>query len=93
MLVVGLAAGLLLRPLLTPTGGRTTAEGGEPDPGAAGPVAPAATVTLTGPLAAAEATQRAAQGQALMAQVVANTRHFKGDPAAPVTLIEFSDFQ
>jgi hypothetical protein len=31
--------------------------------------------------------------QELMAFVIENTRHFKGDPNAPVTLIEFGDFQ
>ncbi|GAB4577368.1 MAG: hypothetical protein Fur0022_00990 [Anaerolineales bacterium] len=36
---------------------------------------------------------QAAQQQALMEAVLARVRHFKGDPAAPVTLIEFSDFQ
>ena len=35
----------------------------------------------------------AAQQAALMQEVVAQTRHFKGDPNAPVTIIEFSDFQ
>lgn len=29
----------------------------------------------------------------VMDAVVAQTRHFKGDPEAPVTVIEFSDFQ
>ena len=28
-----------------------------------------------------------------MAFIIANTRHFKGDPNAPVTIVEFGDFQ
>jgi protein-disulfide isomerase len=55
-----------------------------PEPLAATPVASAGTS------AAADASPDAA---ALMDAVVAHTRHFKGDPDAPVTIIEFSDFQ
>jgi protein-disulfide isomerase len=29
----------------------------------------------------------------IMAWIVANTRHFRGDPNAPVKIVEFSDFQ
>jgi protein-disulfide isomerase len=29
----------------------------------------------------------------LMDAVVAQTRHFKGDPNAPVTIVEFGDFK
>jgi hypothetical protein len=34
----------------------------------------------------------AAKQQEFMAVVVGNTRHFRGEPDAPVTIIEFSDF-
>jgi protein-disulfide isomerase len=34
-----------------------------------------------------------AEQQAMMEQFIADTRHFKGDPDAPVTIIEFSDFR
>lgn len=40
-----------------------------------------------------EAAGSSANQAALMEAVVAQTRHFKGDPNAPVTIIEFSDFQ
>lgn len=38
------------------------------------------------------ATQAAANAE-LMKYLAQNTRHFKGDPNAPVTIIEFSDYQ
>jgi len=37
--------------------------------------------------------ERAAQQQELMNALVERTRHFRGDADAPVTIIEFSDFQ
>ena len=35
----------------------------------------------------------AAKQRELMGTLIENTRHFLGDPNAPVTIIEFSDFQ
>jgi len=40
-----------------------------------------------------DAAARRAAAQRLMEMLIAQTRHFKGDPNAPVTMIEFSDFQ
>lgn len=54
---------------------------------------PTATATLPPPTATSEPPSQATQRAGLMSYVVANTRHFKGNPAAPVTLIEFGDFQ
>lgn len=56
-----------------------------------GPEAQAAKATQEGQVALA-ATQAAANAE-LMVYLTQNTRHFKGDPNAAVTIIEFSDFQ
>lgn len=40
-----------------------------------------------------QSAEQAAARESLMASVVADTRHFRGDPNAPVTIIEFADFQ
>lgn len=83
MLVIGLAGGYFGRPLLERN---TTAV--EPVV-----VAPANNPTLqptTDPVAAATAEAR---GRQLLATVIGQTRHFLGDENAPVTIIEFSDFQ
>jgi hypothetical protein len=74
MLVVGMLAGYLGRPLVTP------------QPVIPTPVA----VTDAGPPAAAGTNPSAAN---LMDAVAAETRHFKGDPNAPVVIIEFGDFR
>jgi hypothetical protein len=87
MLLVGLAAGLLLRPLLPWPGAPEAVAQATPPPATqpgAGPALPTATVD-----AAANATQAAA----IMEIVLGQTRHFRGNPDAIVTLIEYSDFQ
>ncbi|MEJ2601312.1 MAG: hypothetical protein P8Z00_23490 [Anaerolineales bacterium] len=82
MLVIGLLGGYFGRPLLT------------------GPAAPAGSAALTSPAPAATSpaseagtTASAADRASLMEFLVSQTRHFKGNADAPVTLIEFSDFQ
>lgn len=84
MLFIGMVIGYLIHPILNNR------------PPVASPTAlaeissPAVSVaSLTPTPDAGQATQAAA----IMAAVVARTRHFKGNPEAPVTLIEFGDFQ
>ena len=83
MLLAGLFGGYFLRPVLSPvsTPVAVPEESLSSDTGDA---------PLTIPTPDAE---RAAQQQELMTAVVERTRHFRGDPDAPVTIIEFSDFQ
>ena len=56
-----------------------------------GPEAQAAKAAASATAVAVE-TQAAASAQ-MMDYLIENTRHFKGDENAPVTIIEFSDFQ
>ncbi len=79
-LVIGVLIGYAGRPLVTP------------QPLSPTPVAPASGAD---PPAAGDATPSArnADVSSLMEAVVAQTRHFKGDPNAPVTIVEFGDFQ
>lgn len=51
-----------------------------------------ASVNSSPPVVVPNADNSATQ-QKLMETVLAKTRHFKGDPDAPVTIIEFADFQ
>jgi len=82
MLIIGLLGGYYLRPLLSPS----------PTPVAVGEGNSTSNTENVLTVPTPDAT-RSAQQQALMTAVVERTRHFLGDPNAPITLIEFSDFQ
>ncbi len=79
MLVVGLLGGYFARPLLAPQSPAIVAS---PSTGAA-----------SSSDVSASPQNQTSDPKELMAFVVSQTRHFKGDPNAPVTMIEFSDFQ
>lgn len=79
LLVIGLLGGYYGRPLLESV----------PNPLASDENPFPDTVVAPTPTPDAEV---AAQQQVLMELVVGATRHFRGDPDAPVTIIEFSDF-
>ena len=78
MLVIGLLLGYYGRPLMRG--------------GAQSLVQPGTTLNGAPPAAIPTADNSASQQQ-LMEAVIAQTRHFRGDPNAPVTMIEFGDFQ
>ncbi len=84
MLVVGIVAGFLLRPLAHVPALANLAAGTTTTSVASAPALP----TATGAPGAS-----AADRQALMEAVSAQTRHFRGNPSAPVVMIEFSDYQ
>lgn len=106
-LVVGLALGFLAgfvgRPYLLARSqpAALTAAGGSAarSPAAAAPASAAQSTAPTSAPASSsntstdDAASRAATAQRVMDMLIAQTRHFKGDPNAPVTMIEFSDFQ
>ena len=79
MLAVGLLGGYILRPLVSPQSPASSAS-------------PKSTETSS-PGVSANDQNQLSNPEELMAAVVAQTRHFKGDPEAPVTIIEFGDFQ
>ncbi len=84
MLVVGLLAGYFGRPLLAQQLPGET-------PIAAAPTS-ASNPSTPNPQTSA-ATQPAASLKEVMDILIPQVKHFKGDPNAPVTFIEFSDFQ
>jgi len=83
MLVAGLLGGYYLRPVLSPV-----STPGAVVEGSSSSDAESASLTIPTP-----DTERAAQQRELMSAVTERTRHYRGDPNAPVTIIEFSDFQ
>jgi hypothetical protein len=78
MLVLGLLGGYYGRPLIEPQPTLTDTQEDLTTGEAAVPTPDADLV---------------AQQQALMTAVISETRHFRGNLDAPVTIIEFSDFQ
>jgi protein-disulfide isomerase len=84
-LCVGLMAGLYLRPLVMPEANAKAARSGAPL------VKPESLDKAD--TSVAGAVDRAEMQQAVMEAVLAEARHFEGDPDAPVTLVEFSDFK
>ena len=80
MLLIGVLVGFFGRSLVTPQAVSETS---------------VAAAETGNPSAASEASQPASapSPQALMDAVVAQTRHFKGDANAPITIIEFGDFK
>ena len=87
MLVLGLLAGYFIRPLLPSIASRVS---GTSVPVAAAPATSEADVSVDTTPAA---TEQPANLQELMTFLLPQVKHFKGDPNAPVTLIEFGDFQ
>ncbi len=88
MLVIGLLAGYFGRPLLNKGSGST---GGI----AAGttPTVVVPTVQVANPAAGDPTLAAISNQQQLMDYLVSHTTHFQGDANAPVTIIEFSDYQ
>jgi len=84
MLLLGALAGYFGRPLLVDN----------PDTGSTAAISPPPTADSVEPASAPEsASEQDVSRQEMMDFLIAQTRHFKGDPEAPVTMIEFSDFQ
>lgn len=86
ILAIGILTGYYVRPLIS--SGATPAF---PTPVSVTPTA--AGQPPTADPAQSSSTDLENRQQALMETLISQTVHFTGDPAAPVTLIEFSDFQ
>jgi hypothetical protein len=80
MLMIGLLGGYFGRPVVESTQSTPTSD--------ANPTSGSGTIIVPTP-----DVDPAAQQQELMAMIISETRHFQGNPDAPVTIIEFSDFK
>jgi hypothetical protein len=80
MLMIGLLGGYFGRPVIESTQSTPTSE--------ANPSTGSGTIIVPTP-----DVDPSAQQQELMEMLVSETRHFRGDPNAPITIIEFSDFK
>lgn len=83
-LMLGVVIGFMGRPLVTSRPQTVPV---------APPAGPTSASQPAGQSQAAQTSARSADTQARLDNVVAQTRHFKGNPDAPVTVIEFGDFQ
>lgn len=81
MLLVGALLGYVGRPYLSARIGGAAAQSLAP------------TVAVAGESSANSEAGAPASTPTLMEFLIGQTRHFKGDPNAPVTMIEFSDYQ
>ncbi len=86
MLIIGLIGGYYARPLVDAPSLIAPATTGEESP-------PTSQQSAAGDTSEAAAPEQATRQQALMDTLISQVRHFKGNPNAPVTIIEFSDFQ
>ena len=77
MLMTGLIAGYFGRPIVTNSS----------------LISPTEVSALSQSIAAPETPVSTENGEALMDTLISQTRHFKGNSDAPITIIEFSDFQ
>ena len=100
MLAAGLVGGYYFRGVQQPDGETAamitvvaTAQPSQPDQANPASLAPTSELILATPFTALAPTVSPTAGSVDMDTAIALTRHFRGDPDAPVTIIEFSDFQ
>ncbi|MSP14740.1 MAG: hypothetical protein EXR62_17500 [Chloroflexi bacterium] len=97
-LVLGIALGYFGRPIVTPDPlpvvQTVVVQVTAPPAALAAPAAAAAPPTSVPAANSSAATATVATARrAVIDKLIAQTRHFKGDPNAPVTILDFSDFQ